>query len=86
MAIGQLTMKGVTQPVEMPFAITGMETNDDGRPMVGVALSFAFDRHQFGVGSDWVHSGILGFLGDEVTAEVFMYTRLGRRLEELESS
>lgn len=83
-AVGSLEMKGTARPVEIPFAVTGMETSDSGRPIVGVALEFTFDRHEFGVGSDWIHSAIPGFLGDEVTAEVFMYTRSGRKLAELE--
>ncbi len=84
-AVGSLTMRGVTTAAELPFVLTGEQTNDDGRPMVGVALSYTFNRHDFGVGSDWVHSEIPGFLGDDVTVEVFMYTRSGRTLEELQS-
>ena len=84
-AVGSLTIRGVTTPVESPFVLTGEQKGEGGRPMVGVALSYTLNRHDFGVGSDWVHSAIPGFLGDEVTVEVFMYTRSGRTLEELQS-
>ncbi len=82
-AVGDLTMRGVSKRVELPFVLTGNSKNEAGRPVVGVALNYTFDRQEYGIGSDWVHSAIPGFLGDDVTVEVFMYTRSGRKIEEL---
>lgn len=82
-AIGSLSMRGASHQVELPFGFTGIQEHE-GRPLVGIALSYTLNRHEFGVGSDWVHTAIPGFLGDEVTVDVFMYTRTGRRLDQLQ--
>jgi hypothetical protein len=39
------------------------------------------NRQDFGVGSDWRHSAIPNFLGDEATVEIFMWTRRGKKQE-----
>ena len=81
-ATGDLTMRGVTREIELPFVITGINRNDEGRPLIGVAASLTLDRQDFGVGSDWKHSAIPNFIGDEVSIEIFLWTRRGKKVEE----
>ena len=70
-------MRGVTKPVELPFIITRQEERD-GRPRLGVAVSATVDRHDWGIGSDWRHSGIPNFIANEVVIEIDMWTKLGQ--------
>ncbi len=80
-AIGDLTMRGVTRKFELRFVFSDRQKNKDGKLRIGVVANAKLNRQSFGVGSDWVHSAIPNFLGDEVTVEIFAYTRLGKKIE-----
>ena len=45
-AVGSLTMRGVSAAVELPFVITGEQKDEDGRPMVGVALGYTMEKER----------------------------------------
>jgi polyisoprenoid-binding protein YceI len=77
-AIGQLSIRGVSRQVELPFAVTGIEWHE-GRPLLGVRIRWTIDRLDYGVGADWRHTAIPNFLGKEVTIEIDVWTKLGRK-------
>lgn len=64
---GELTLRGVTQPVTLAGEFGGVITDDYGRTKAGASASTTINRHDFGV--SWnaaLEAG--GFtLGDEVT-------------------
>lgn len=74
-AFGELTMRGVTRQIAIPFVFSQVTKNKDGRLRMGVVASFTLNRQDYGVGSDWVHSAVPNFIGDEVTVEMFVYIR-----------
>lgn len=81
-AIGDFTMRGVTKEIELPFVITGLnwsKEEEEKHPRMGIAAQWKLNRQDYGVGSDWQHSAIPNFIGDEVTIQIFMWTRKGRR-------
>ena len=50
-AEGEITIKGVTKPVEIEGALTGPITDPYGNERIGLQLSATLDRTEFGV--DW---------------------------------
>jgi polyisoprenoid-binding protein YceI len=80
-ASGTLTLRGVAKEVVVPFRKTALEWKD-GRPLLGVAGELKLARSEYGVGTGWRHSVIENFLGDEVGVEFFLWTKLGRPVEE----
>lgn len=81
LAFGTLTIRGVSREIRLPFRKTGLEWAE-GRPFLGIAGEIKLSRSEFGVGTDWRHSAMPNFLGDEVAVELFVWTKLGRHAEE----
>ena len=73
--VGDLTMRGKTKTVEMPVILTGMSPLEDGRPVWGFSTKLKLNRKEFDIGTDWVHSAIPNFIGDEITVEIDLWTR-----------
>jgi len=73
--IGDLTMRGKTKTVELPVIVTGMSPTEDGRPVWGFSTRLKLNRKEFDIGTDWVHSAIPNFIGDEVAVEIDLWTR-----------
>jgi polyisoprenoid-binding protein YceI len=46
---GELTIKGVTQPIQVTGAVSGPATDPFGRERLGLKLETAIDRTQYGV-------------------------------------
>lgn len=72
---GDLTMRGKTKTVELPVVVTGMSPTEDGRPVWGFSTRLNLNRKEFDIGTDWVHSAIPNFIGDEITVEIDLWTR-----------
>ena len=73
-AFGKLSMRGVSQAIELPFEVTGLHKDEDsGKWMLGVHATAALDRQDFGV--EWRHPDPL-FVGDSVFVEIDLITRL----------
>lgn len=72
---GELTMRGKTKTVELPVIVTGMSPTEDGRPVWGFSTSLKLNRKEFDIGTDWVHSAIPNFIGDEIAVEIDLWTR-----------
>jgi polyisoprenoid-binding protein YceI len=77
--IGDLIMRGKTKTVELPVVVTGMSPTDDGRPVWGFSTRLKLNRKEFDMGTDWVHSAIPNFIGDEVMIEIDLWTRPPRK-------
>lgn len=81
-AVGDLTMRGVTRPIELPFRITGVQRSEDGRPILGVSIRWKANRRDYGIGTGWQHTVIPNFIGDEIGVEIDLWTRRGRKGED----
>ena len=70
---GEITIKGVTKPVELAGSITAPAPDAYGRDRVGAVLAATVNRHEFGVSWNQPVPGGGNALGDEVTinAELF---------------
>ena len=65
---GELTIKGVTKPVELQGRLAAAPSVDPfGRERLGLTLETAIDRNQFGVAWNAPNQSGGNYLGDEVT-------------------
>jgi polyisoprenoid-binding protein YceI len=64
---GELTIKGVTRPVEISATVSEPNVDPFGRERVGIALEATVDRNQFGVSWNAPNQGGGNYLGDDVT-------------------
>ena len=77
-ARGTLTIRGVAREIELPFRVTAVDWEEEA-PLLGLAAEFSLNRTDFGVGTDWRHTLIPNFLGEEVQVEIFLWTKRGKR-------
>jgi polyisoprenoid-binding protein YceI len=77
-ARGTLTIRGVAREIELPFRVTAVDWEDEA-PLLGLAAELSLNRTDFGVGTDWRHTLIPNFLGEEVQVEIFLWTKRGKR-------
>ena len=69
-AIGDLTMRGVTREIRIPFEITGKVTDPWGNTRFGVEASLTLNRHDYGISwSKTLDNGGL-VVGNEVKIEL----------------
>lgn len=78
-AIGDLTIRGHTKEIELPFVITEVRHLDDGRPIIGVSAQTTINRQDFEVGSNWKHDLIDNFIGDEITIQIDLWTKAPKK-------
>jgi len=64
---GELTIKGVTRPVEISASVSEPNTDPFGRERVGITLEATIDRNEFGVSWNAPNQGGGDYLGAEVT-------------------
>jgi len=69
---GDLTIKGVTKPVALPFTLTGAVKDPRGNTRIGVAAQTKIDRFDFGI--TWGHALAVG--GFDVAHEVLIDLQL----------
>ncbi|MGH2972260.1 MAG: YceI family protein, partial [Gaiellaceae bacterium] len=69
---GELTIKGVTRPVEISASVSEPNVDPFGRERVGITLEATVDRNEFGVSWNAPNQGGGNYLGDDVklTAEL----------------
>jgi polyisoprenoid-binding protein YceI len=69
-ATGDLTMRGVTKEIEIPFEITGVITDPWGNTRMGVSAELELNRQDYGI--SWSKSLDTGGLvvGDDVDIEI----------------
>jgi len=72
LANGELTIKGVTKPVELTASVSEPNVDPFGRERVGIKLETSIDRNAFGVSWNAPNQGGGNYLGDDVklTAEL----------------
>jgi len=63
---GELTIKGVTHPVELTGSISGPNADPFGRERIGLKLEATVDRTDFGVSWNAPNQGGGNYLGDDV--------------------
>jgi polyisoprenoid-binding protein YceI len=76
-ARGELSMKGVSRALEVPFRLTALKW-DGGAPYLGLAAALILDRNEYGVGTGWKHTLIPNFIGEEVRVEIFLWFQAGK--------
>ncbi len=63
---GELTIKGVTRPVELTKTISEPNVDLAGRERIGLRLETTIDRNDFGVSWNAPNQGEGNYLGDDV--------------------
>lgn len=63
---GELTIKGVTRPVELTTTISAPNVDPFGREHLGIRLETTIDRNDFGVSWNAPNQGEGNYLGDDV--------------------
>lgn len=76
-AAGELTMRGVSRTIELPFSLKTHEF-DDGKQILGVSARLPLNRRDFGVGAEFRHTTLENFIGDEILVEIDLWTRAGK--------
>ncbi len=71
-AVGNLTMHGITKQIELPFSITGTHKKDN-LANIGYETKILVNRRDFGI--NWTHSTSPDFVGDNVEVEINLITR-----------
>jgi polyisoprenoid-binding protein YceI len=69
-AIGDFSMRGVTKEIELPFQVINIPDPSGESSFLGVSVRWSLDRQVYGVGSNFKHTLIDNFIGDEVTIEL----------------
>jgi polyisoprenoid-binding protein YceI len=69
-AVGTLTIRGVSKEVELPFTLNGPVVNPLGKTVIGVELAYQLNRRDFGV--SWNKTVDAGgvVVGDDVKIEI----------------
>ena len=75
--IGDLTMRGVTKQLTIPFQLTGHDK------VLGARATFPLNRRDYGVSWSRVMDNGSQFVGDVVTIELRLLTRTGKTAAEL---
>ena len=70
-AYGAFTMQGVTKSVKMPFKYTG----SSGKNTLGFSIQWTLNRQDYGVGSEFKHTTMKEFLGNNVEIQINFWTR-----------
>jgi len=70
-AYGDFTMHGITKKIEFPFTVTGV----DGENTIGIQSRLTINRMEYGVGSDFQHSSMDNFLGEDIGVEIDFWTK-----------
>lgn len=76
-ATGAFTMRGATREIALTFTINSSREKADLLPTLGIAATTTLNRRNFGF--NWEHSSVPFFVGDEVSVEIFLLTRGGKR-------
>jgi polyisoprenoid-binding protein YceI len=69
-AIGPLTMRGVSKEIELPFEILGKIKDQRGRARMGVAAAITIDRFDWGISWNRLLEGGGAVVGREVKIEL----------------
>lgn len=70
MATGQLTIKGVTKEVELPFEMSGPEVDPTQTRAIGLSSAIIINRHDYGISLAKLMKNGLPFIGNEVEIRI----------------
>jgi polyisoprenoid-binding protein YceI len=70
---GNLTMRGITKEVAIPFTVTGKESTPDKKTVVGFAGHLKLNRQDYGIA--FTRKDNPKFIGDEIEIELNLITR-----------
>jgi polyisoprenoid-binding protein YceI len=74
-AIGDLTMHGVTKEISLPFKIVGVaDDKQERKKNIGYKAEMILNRKDFGI--NWQHSSVPGFVGNEIAVRINLITRV----------
>ncbi|MEJ0033436.1 MAG: YceI family protein [Bacteroidota bacterium] len=73
---GDLTIRGVTKHVLLPFEITAYSPE---KGLVALKLRSKLNRKEFGVGNNFKHTLIENFLADDINLEINLWTKKDKR-------
>jgi polyisoprenoid-binding protein YceI len=71
-AIGDLTMHGVTKQIELPFTATGTVKNN-GATTLGYHAHMTLNRRDYGI--NWEHKTTPNFVGDNIEVDLDVITK-----------
>ncbi len=77
-ARGTLSIRGVARRIELPLRVVAVDWAEEA-PVLGLAAALTLNRTAFGVGNDWRHTLIPGFLAEDVQVEIFLWTKRGKK-------
>lgn len=73
-AVGTLTMHGVSKEIALPFTITGINKDPVTKKMnMGYSARLTLNRRDFGI--NWRHPKVANFVGDQVEVEINLITK-----------
>jgi polyisoprenoid-binding protein YceI len=73
-ALGTLTMHGVSKEIALPFTITGVNENaEKTKKNVDYSASIVLNRRDYGI--NYTHKTVPNFVGDNITVEIDLITR-----------
>jgi polyisoprenoid-binding protein YceI len=76
-AVGVLSMRGVDKPIEIPFAVRGLEVDtESSKVSIGISADTTLNRHDYGI--SWRHD-IPSFVGDQIVVRIRLLSRLTSR-------
>lgn len=70
LAFGKFTMHGISKNIELPFQIIKMDGNT-----IGFKSRMTINRMDYGVGADFAHSAMPGFLSENIQVEIDFWTK-----------
>lgn len=71
-AVGDLTIKGITKPVELDVEFTGIGGDPWGGTRIGFEATGVIDRHDFNVSFNGVVDGSKVLVGDKITIQLLV--------------
>lgn len=74
-ANGDFTMHGVTKNMALPILKTGV----DGNYTFGFSSRLSLLRSDYNIGSDFEHSSMENFIGDEISVEINFWTKKNKK-------
>jgi len=74
-AYGAFTMRGVTKSVAIPFKYTGKS----GKNTLGFSIRWNVNRQVYGVGSEFKHTTMKEFLGNNVEIQIDFWTKKSKK-------
>lgn len=70
-AFGSFQMHGITKALQMPFRLNGK----DGKFTLGITSRLSLNRSDYNLGTDFKHTSIENFLGDQIAVEIDFWTK-----------